>query len=79
MGDLEDRRRIVALISIATLAAQFVTEPESWPVFKVWLAKQGLHMDPEYSRVIAREQADQLLRTIDHIPAHHLGTDGGGG
>jgi hypothetical protein len=61
------REQITALLSVAALAAQFVTEPESWPVFKAWLAKRGAPMDPEYSRVMAREQADRLLRIVDQL------------
>jgi hypothetical protein len=66
-----ESERMAAAISLAGLAAQFITEPETYPIFLTWLSKRHPSVDsvPRWSRsrAEARRLADGFLMVSLHL------------
>lgn len=57
-----DDLELLALLGLGALAALFVTEPESWPVFKIWVESNGTTGQTlDASRETVRQMADAIL------------------
>jgi|HubBroStandDraft_2_1064218.scaffolds.fasta_scaffold22208_6 hypothetical protein len=66
MPDKEHFQEVTGALSLGLLAAQFVTEPETWPVFAAWLATKpgGEGLAPltrEYAQSLTAGLADGVI------------------
>jgi hypothetical protein len=69
---------MAAAVAMAGLAAQFITEPESYPVFLAWLAKASPSVAAQQrSRAEARDLADGFLLLSVHMVKVIDGSDPG--